>query len=109
MWMKALPKGTPVRVAQVIDRREGKWTTRAEGVLESCGFEETGAWFAHGKRAKLWLPRLHIRKPDGEITVLAMDRNSVVEPLDLPAKVSLINAPIRFPAGRSGPDGCRTA
>ena len=40
--------------------------------------EPTGAWFAHGKKKRLWLARLLIKKPDGEISALNLDSNSKI-------------------------------
>jgi hypothetical protein len=71
--------GQRVRVCQMIVGRNGCWETRAEGEVISLGPEPTGSWYAHGKNDKLWLMRLRLRKPDGEITTLALDQNSRVD------------------------------
>ena len=76
MIHKPIPPGTLVRVEQVIERRAGAYSTVIEGEVVSHDLEPTGAWYAHGKKGKLWLTRLRIKKPDGEISVLNLDSNS---------------------------------
>ncbi len=66
------------RVEQVIKCRAGAHSTVVEGEVVSHDLEPTGAWFAHGKNKKLWLVRLRIRKPDGEISALNLDSNSTI-------------------------------
>jgi hypothetical protein len=81
MWSRILPTGTPIRVVQSIQTGTSTWKTEVTGVVESWAYEETGAWYAHGKLGKLWLPRIRIRKPDGELTVVTLDPMTEVEPL----------------------------
>jgi hypothetical protein len=81
MWSRVLPKDTPIRVVQSIQTGTSTWTTTVTGVVESWTYEETGAWYAHGKLGKLWLPRIRIRKPDGELTVVMVDRFTEIAPL----------------------------
>ncbi len=76
MVRKPIPPGTCVRVEQVIQRRAGAYSTVVEGEVVSHDMEPTGAWCAHGKKGKLWLARLRIKKPDGEISALNLDSNS---------------------------------
>ncbi len=76
MVRKPIPPGTRVRVEQVIQRRAGAHSTVVEGEVVSHDMEPTGAWFAHGKKKKLWLARLRIKKPDGETSALNLDSNS---------------------------------
>ncbi len=79
---KPIPPGTRVRVEQRIVHRAGEranplaGATTVEGEVISHDMEPTGAWFAHGKKKKLWLTRLRIKKPDGEISALNLDSNS---------------------------------
>jgi hypothetical protein len=89
MWSRILPKGALVRVVQSIRTSTSTWKTTIAGVVESWAYEETGAWYAHGKLGKLWLPRIRIRKPDGELTVVTVDRMTEIEPR-VPAKWSLM-------------------
>ncbi len=82
MVCKPIPPGTRVRVEQRIMRRAGEranplaGATTVEGEVVSHDMEPTGAWYAHGKKGKLWLTRLWIKKPDGEISALNLDSNS---------------------------------
>lgn len=71
-----------VRVQQTVHTREGDWQTGVEGEIVSVGSKPTGSWFVHGKGDKLWLTRLRIRKEDGELVDLVLDRDSVVTVLD---------------------------
>ena len=77
---KPIPPGTRVRVEQRIVRGAGAnpsaSVTTIEGEVVSHEMEPTGAWYAHGKKGKLWLTRLWIKKPDGEISALNLDSNS---------------------------------
>jgi hypothetical protein len=71
--------GTRVRVTQQLPQTHTVWTTSIEGVV--CRFRQakTGSWFAHAKADRLWLDRLEIRKDDGELVTLNLDRYSVIE------------------------------
>ncbi len=82
---KPIPAGTRVRVEQRIVRGAGAnpsaSVTTIEGKVVSHDMEPTGAWYAYGrqcrgKKGKLWLTRLWIKKPDGEISALNLDANS---------------------------------
>ncbi len=76
MIRKPIPPGTHVRVEQRIVHRAGEYGTTVEGEVISHDMAPTGAWYAHGKNKKLWLARLRIKKPDGEISALNLDSNS---------------------------------
>ncbi len=78
MVCKPIPPGTRVRVEQVIQRRAGAHSTVVEGEVVSHELEPTGSWYAHGKKGRLWLARLRIKKPDGEISALNLDSNSTI-------------------------------
>ncbi len=74
--------GRRVRVTQQTPRQQGVFTTTVEGVILKFGQQKTGSWYAHGKDDKLWIDRLQLRKADGELVTLNLDRNSVVEDAD---------------------------
>ncbi len=80
-----LKPGVKVRVTQQIAARNYTWTTDVAGTVVQFQQKTTGSWYAHGKDDKLWLDRLTLRKPDGEITTLILDEYSRVV-LDDPAK-----------------------
>ncbi|HTL30586.1 MAG TPA: hypothetical protein VL282_15250, partial [Tepidisphaeraceae bacterium] len=61
------------------------WTTTVTGTITEYAQKETGSWYAHSRDDKLWLDRLTIRKDDGEMTTLILDKYSVVEVLSPPA------------------------
>ena len=75
----AIRPGQRVRVHKRIERREGDWELTVEGVVERYGPDWTGSWFAHGKNDKLWLNRILLRKDDGELSDLVVDRFTRVE------------------------------
>lgn len=75
----AFAPGTRVRVTQQLPQTHTVWTTTLEGVVSRYRQAKTGSWFAHAKADKLWLDRLEVRKDDGEIVTLNLDRYSVVE------------------------------
>jgi hypothetical protein len=79
--MPPVSPGQNVRVHQSIFVGPHHWSSAVEGTVESCRPEVTGSWYAHGKNDKLWLIRLRIRKPDGELTTLVIDHNSRLEVL----------------------------
>jgi len=71
--------GTRVRVTQQVPQIETVWTTEIEGTIVCYRQAKTGSWFAHSHDDKLWLDRLEIRKDDGELVTLNLDRYSVIE------------------------------
>lgn len=72
--------GQRVRVTQQTPRQSGPLAISVEGTIVRFGQAKTGSWFAHSKDDKLWLDRLEIRKDDGELVVMNLDRYSRVEP-----------------------------
>jgi len=81
MSKQEIKPGQRVCVRQEIDRREGNWEHAATGVVVSVEAESTGSWLAHGQDGKLWLSRLRLRKEDGELTTIVVDRNMRIEVL----------------------------
>lgn len=75
--------GQLVRVTQQIPRPEREGGGPVAGVVEGevVAFDQakTGSWYAHSKDKKLWLDRLTLRKPDGEIVVVNLDQFSRVD------------------------------
>jgi len=78
------PIGARVRVTQQVPRLTGVMTSTVEGTVVRYGQQKTGSWLAHGKDDKLWLDRLELRKDDGELVVLNLDRYTRVEVRRLP-------------------------
>lgn len=79
---RQIPKiepGQRIRVTQRIVKRDQEWSTKVEGVVVSCKPETTGSWYAHGKNDRLWLLRIRLQKPDGELTTIVVDHNSQIE------------------------------
>ena len=76
---KQLVPGARVKVTQQIAARDHTWTTEVRGTIVDYAQKETGSWFAHSRDDKLWLDRLVLKKADGEITTLILDKFSRVE------------------------------
>lgn len=75
-----LTPGTRVRVTQQMPQVEQVWTTEIEGVIVRWRQATTGSWFAHARDDRLWLDRLELRRDDGELITLNLDRYSVIAP-----------------------------
>jgi hypothetical protein len=75
---KQLVPGARVKVVQQIAARDYSWNSETSGTIVEYEQQPTGSWYAHSKDDKLWLDRLTLRKPDGEITTLNLDEFSVV-------------------------------
>jgi hypothetical protein len=80
-----LQVGQRIKVTQQVARRERTWTTEVIGTILELKDETTGSWYAHSKNNKYWLRRIRLRKDDGELTTVSLDRLSRVELLDSPA------------------------
>jgi hypothetical protein len=76
---KELKPGVAVVVTQQIPHRDRVWVDEVRGTVVSYQQKQTGSWFAHSKDDKLWLDRLTLRKPDGEITTLNLDEYTRVD------------------------------
>jgi len=76
---KQLVPGAKVKVVQQIAARNYSWSSETAGTVVEFQQQQTGSWYAHSKDDKLWLDRLTIKKPDGEITTLNLDSFSVVK------------------------------
>ena len=83
---KQLLPGAKVRVIQQIAHRAKAEviTTEVTGIIVEYSQKPTGSWFAHSKNDKLWLDRLKIQKPDGELLTLILDEYSHVEVVESP-------------------------
>lgn len=74
-----IPTGARVRVTQQAPFGTKTLATTIEGVVLNAEQSKTGSWYAHSKDHKLWLDRLTLKKDDGEIIVINLDRYSRVE------------------------------
>ncbi len=82
MSQSRFPPGTPVCVKQTVRRRERSYEAEVVGVVEAWEDLPTGSWFASGRKDKLWLTRLKLRKVDGEITLLVIDDGTEIAKLE---------------------------
>jgi hypothetical protein len=76
---KQLVPGAKVKVVQQIAARDYAWPSEVSGTVVQFGQMKTGSWFAHSKNDRLWLDRLTLVKPDGEIIMLNLDEFSDVK------------------------------
>jgi hypothetical protein len=76
---KQLKPGARVKVTQQIAARDYAWSSDISGIVVDFQQKQTGSWFAHSKNDKLWLDRLTLRKPDGELTTLNLDDYTHIE------------------------------
>lgn len=81
----SFPPGTPVCVTEVTWRRDRSVEVRTVGVVDAWEEMPTGSWHAHGRKDRLWLRRLKLRKLDGEVTLLVVDDGTSIAKLK-PAK-----------------------
>jgi hypothetical protein len=72
--------GTPVRVIQHVRVGHRRWTTELTGTVEGEGLRPVGGMEMGGKAMYCRQSTLTLRKPDGEITVVALDENTEVKP-----------------------------
>lgn len=77
----ALRVGQRIRVTQQVMRQTGVFTGSVEGTIVKFSQQKTGSWFAHSRDGKLWLDRLELRKDDGELITLNVDRYTRIDPL----------------------------
>ena len=71
--------GKRVRVTQQMPHRDMPWSSVVQGLVTRYRQAKTGSWFAHAKDDQLWLDRLELRLDDGEITILNLDRYTLIE------------------------------
>ena len=74
-----LRPGVKVKVTQQIAARHYSWPTEIRGTIVEFKQQETGSWYAHSKDDRLWLDRLVLKMPDGEVTTLILDDYSHIE------------------------------
>lgn len=74
--------GTRVRVRQHVRVGHRQWVTEVVGTVELEGLRPVGGMEMGGKSLYCHQPTLRLRHDDGEITVVALDEETVVEALD---------------------------
>jgi hypothetical protein len=75
----SLKIGDRVRITQQVAARHYTLTSPVEGVVVRFEQKKTGSWYAHARDNRLWLDRVVLRRPDGEIMTLNLDGFSHVE------------------------------
>src|SRR5690349_3987702 len=76
--------GTRVCVVQHVRVGHRQWTTEVTGTVELEGLRPVGGMEMGGKALYCHQPTLRLRKDSGEVTVVALDENTEVRPLDEP-------------------------
>jgi len=73
--------GSKLRVTQRVRVGHREWNTRVEGVVEKEALRPVGGMEMGGKASYCQQPTLRLRCEDGEVIVVAIDDDSVVEVL----------------------------
>ena len=82
--------GTPVRVVQHVRVGHRRWTTEVTGVVEAEGTRPVGGMEMGGKGLYCQQPTLLLRRPDGEVTAVALDDQTEVHELSGPEPVPVV-------------------
>ena len=77
--------GTRVRVVQIVRVGAHSWKTQVVGMVDQEGLRPIGGMEMGTKALFCHQPTLRLRRDDGEITVIAVDENTVIEPAAGPA------------------------
>ncbi len=71
--------GTRLRVIQHVRVGDKSWVTRVEGIVERESYRPVGGVEMGGKASYCQQPTIRLRRDDGEVTVVALDDDTVVE------------------------------
>src|SRR5262245_302098 len=77
--------GTRVVVEQFVRVGHRRWKTQVTGTVLGEGVRPVGGMEMGSKARYSFQPTLSLRQDDGELTVVALDDNTDVRPLDAPA------------------------
>ena len=73
--------GTRLRITQRVRVGHRAWTTAVEGSVELEGLRPVGGMEMGGKASYCHQPTVRLRRDDGEVIVVALDEESVVQSL----------------------------
>lgn len=73
--------GTRLRITQRVRVGHRAWTTAVEGIVELEGLRPVGGMEMGGKASYCHQPTVRLRRDDGEVIVVALDEESVVQSL----------------------------
>jgi hypothetical protein len=73
--------GTRLRITQRVRVGHRQWTTAVEGLVELEGFRPVGGIEMGGKANYCLQPTLRLRRDDGEVIVVTLDEDTVVQSL----------------------------
>jgi hypothetical protein len=79
------PSGTRVRVTQFVRVGHRRWLTQVEGVILGEGIRPVGGLEMGGKASYCRQKTLRLKRDDGELTEVAVDAETRVETISLPA------------------------
>jgi hypothetical protein len=68
-------------VTQQVRVGHRQWTTQVEGIVEGEGYRPVGGIEMGGKASYCQQNILRLRHDDGELSVVALDEDSVVQPV----------------------------
>jgi hypothetical protein len=72
-------------VTQQVRVGQRRWKTEVEGVVEGEGYRPVGGMEMGGKASYCVQPTLRLRRDDGEVIVVALDDDSIVQELSAAA------------------------
>ena len=75
------PPGTHVRVTQYVRVGHRRWLTQVEGIVVKGGRRPVGGIEMGGKASYCQQDTLQLRRDDGELTEVALDFETQVEPI----------------------------
>lgn len=71
--------GQHVKITHQHPRGTGDLLNTVEGIVLRFGQSKTGSWYAHSKDGRLWLDRIELRKPDGELVTCNLDQYTTID------------------------------
>ncbi|MFO0956378.1 MAG: hypothetical protein U0800_02795 [Isosphaeraceae bacterium] len=79
------PAGTRVNVVQFVRVGHRRWKTQSQGTVVEEGIRPVGGMEMGSKALYCRQPTVTLRKDDGELTVVTLDENTEIRPVDSPA------------------------
>jgi hypothetical protein len=77
--LRALKTGDRIKVTQTVRVGAKKWTAEATGEFRGIAYLETGVTTERVKEDDLVVPVVRFTKPNGELTSISIDENTLVE------------------------------
>ncbi|QJW97122.1 hypothetical protein [Frigoriglobus tundricola] len=77
--LRALKPGDPIKITQTVRVGAKKWPAAATGVFRGLAYLATGVTTDRVKEDDLVVPVVRFTKPNGELTSISIDENTVIE------------------------------